>query len=134
MRRNVVVLLALVICPLACSSVYAVDWAKIFCVKWCVPDCPQPKCCDDYAPKCAPCVPKITCFGCDDYCPKCEPCVPPIGCFGCDDYCAKCPPKLTCPPCVDLRCVSTASCGRCQGACRCASSAAGPCGSSCDRR
>ena len=110
--------LAVLIGLLTSSSAQAVDWAKIFCVKWCVPHCSQPACCDDYCPKCEPCVPQICRFGCDDYCPKCEPCVPQIRCFGCDDYCPKCPPKLICPPCSDLRCVPTSGRPPCTSPCR----------------
>jgi hypothetical protein len=60
-------------------------------------------------------VPKICCFRCDDYCPKCPPCVPKICCFGCDDYCPKCPPPWSCPPCTFLRCVPTSDCAPCGG-------------------
>jgi hypothetical protein len=105
--------LAMVVCLIVNSAAHAIDWEKIFCLQWCIPDCPQPKCCDDYCPKPIPCVPPVRCFGCDDYCPKCEPCTKEVCCFVCDDYCYKCPPKIVCPPCCDPKCVPTATCAEC---------------------
>lgn len=76
------------------------------CLSWCVPDCIQNYCCDDYRPKCPPCPKPVCCFECPDYCPKCPPCPKPVCDFECPDYCRKCPPcpcgplppGLTCGP------------------------------------
>ncbi len=107
--------LALLICLVANASAHAVDWEKIFCLPWCVPECKKPVCCDDYSPKSMPCVPKVCRFTCDDYCPKSEPCTKKICSFGCDDYGYKCPPRLLCPPTSFLKCVpTTSSCSRCK--------------------
>ena len=83
-----------------------------------VPDCIGKWCCDDYRPKCLPCVKVPLCFGCDDYCGKRMPqvCVPL--CLGYDDYCRKCPPTVCKPPLLHtLRCVpfrSSCQCKKCE--------------------
>ncbi len=107
--------LALLLCLVASTSAQAVDWEKIFCLPWSVPQCVKPTCCDDYCPKSMPCVPQVRCFTCDDYCPKSAPCVKKICRFGCDDYCYKCPPRLLCPPTTFLKCApSSSSCSACK--------------------
>ena len=71
-----------------------------------VPDCIGKWCCDDYKPKCLPCVKVPLCFGCDDYCRKSMPRVCTPLCFTCDDYCKKCQPPACRPPLLStLQCV-----------------------------
>lgn len=79
-----------------------------------VPDCIGKWCCDDYKPKCLPCVKVPLCFGCDDYCRKSMPRVCTPLCFTCDDYCKKCQPPACRPPLLStLRCVPKCGASRC---------------------
>lgn len=82
-----------------------------------VPDCIGKWCCDDYRPKCPPCIKVPLCFECDDYCSKRMPKVCVGICFGCDDYCKKCLPPVCKPPLLHaLRCFPSKSPCRCSKA------------------
>lgn len=99
------------------SNTYAGDPCRKF-LGCPVPDCIGKWCCDDYTPKCLPCVQVPLCFGCDDYCRKPMPRVCAPLCFTCDDYCKKCQPPVCRPPLLgNLSCVPErrgCACDSCQ--------------------
>lgn len=114
MNRKTMTLVAILPLLMA-GSAHAVDWSEIFQFRWCLPNCSQPACPDDYCPKSMPCPPQVRCFSGDDYVPKRAPCVEQYGrcgefTFMRDDYRPKCPPRFHCSPREALTCVGTDGC------------------------
>lgn len=100
MKRNLAI-----VCVLAWAIAWgmpatgkAFDWGLLWHWQGCWPDCVRSTCCDDYAPKCPPCLEPQVCLSCDDYVPKCPPRARPVCRFECDDYRPKCEPRVNCPP------------------------------------